>query len=120
MAQAAAMLALLPGIGVDINMGCSAPDIMNSGAGVSWMLKPVEETREMVREVKAALRTADERGGAGRRLSVKLRLGGEDFTDDGFFAFTDMLVSEGVMQLALHPRTSREKYLLPLRCSTAT
>ncbi len=115
MAQAAAMLALLPGIGVDINMGCSAPDIMNSGAGVSWMLKPVEETREMVREVKAALRTADERGGAGRRLSVKLRLGGEDFTDDGFFAFTDMLVSEGVMQLALHPRTSREKYRLPPR-----
>jgi len=113
MVQAAALLAPLPGIGIDINMGCSAPDIMHSGAGVAWMLKPVEETREMVHEVKAVLHGAA--GSGGRRLSVKLRLGDENFTDDAFFSFTDMLVSEGVAQLTLHPRTSREKYRLPPR-----
>ena len=107
MAQAAAMLSSLQGTGIDINMGCSAPDIVHSGAGVSWMTKPLEETRTMVHEVKAAV--------GEKRLSVKLRLGGEDFTEQGFFQFTDMLVSEGVTQLALHPRTSREKYRLPPR-----
>jgi len=115
MVQAAAVLAPLPGIGIDLNMGCSAPDIMNSGAGIAWMLKPVEQTREMVHEVKAVMQRVSKDTGINRRLSVKLRLGGEDFTDENFFAFTDMLVSEGVTQLTLHPRTGREKYRLAPR-----
>jgi len=101
------MLSSLQGTGIDINMGCSAPDIMHCGAGVSWMTKPLEETRTLVHEVKAAA--------GDKRLSVKLRLGGEDFTESRFFQFTDMLVREGVSQLALHPRTSKEKYRLPPR-----
>lgn len=115
MAQAAAVLARLPGTGIDINMGCAAPEIMNSGAGVAWMLKPEEQTREMVHEVKTVLKDVSKDTGVSRRLSVKLRLGGEDFTEEGFFAFTDMLVLEGVTQITLHPRTSREKYRLPPR-----
>jgi len=115
MAGAASKLAVLPGIGIDLNMGCSAPDILNSGAGVSWMLKPLQETRAMVREVHAAVLSAAGPDGSTRRLSAKLRLGGGDFTDDGFFAFTDMLVSEGVTRITLHPRTSRERYRLPPR-----
>ena len=109
MAQAADTLAQLPGLGIDINMGCSAPQIANTGAGVSWMTKPIAETQTMVHAVKSALENAAKNGVPSRRLSVKLRLGGENFTDKGFFEFTDMLVSEGVSMLTLHPRTQKEK-----------
>ena len=110
MAEAAALLAERDGIGIDLNMGCSAPQIANTGAGVAWMTKPLTETAALVRLVKAALANAAKDGRTEKRLSVKLRLGADDFTDAGFFAFTDMLVAEGVQQLTLHPRTKKEKY----------
>ena len=34
MIEAAALVAEIGGIGVDLNMGCSAPEIYNSGAGI--------------------------------------------------------------------------------------
>ena len=102
MVEAARVLAELPGIGIDINMGCSAPDIYKYGAGISWMIKDREETRRMVRGVRAVVP-------ADKRLSVKLRLGDDNFTDKGFFDFCDMLVGEGVELLTLHPRTKKEK-----------
>ena len=34
----------------------------------------------------------------------------EDFTIEKLFAYCDMLVSEGVTQITLHPRTRKEKY----------
>nr|MCR4900973.1 tRNA-dihydrouridine synthase [Treponema sp.] len=37
MKEAAVRLSQLPGIGIDINMGCSAPDIYRYGAGIAWM-----------------------------------------------------------------------------------
>lgn len=109
MIEAASMLASCGGIGIDLNMGCCAPEIVSSGAGIAWMLKPVEETRAMVRGVRQAISNA--------RLSVKLRLGDEDFTDEGFFSFCDMLVDEGVEQITLHPRTRKQKYSRPARWS---
>lgn len=109
MAEAAGILCELEGKGVDINMGCSAPQITCTGAGVSWMTKPMEETRQMVHMVKSALENSAKDGKKTPRLSVKLRLGGEDFTDKGFFEFTDMLIEEGVQMLTLHPRTQKEK-----------
>ena len=125
--QAAELVARLGGIGVDLNMGCSAPDIYKTGAGIAWMLKPREQARELVRGVRSVLQAAacaraeDAHGGSMHdgtapgapkplRLSVKCRLGDEDFTDESFFSFTDMLVQEGVQRIALHPRTRREKY----------
>ena len=108
MVEAARRLVELPGIGLDLNMGCSAPDIYKYGAGISWMLKDIEETRQMVRAVRAVVPE-------GKRLSVKLRLGDDNFTDDGFFSFTDMLVDEGVELLTLHPRTKKEKLVRPPR-----
>ena len=110
MANAAALLATREGMGIDLNMGCSAPQIANTGAGISWMTKPLAETAAMVRGVKNAMVNAAKDGTAEKRLSVKLRLGAEDFTDDGFFSFCDMLVCEGVQLLTLHPRTKKEKY----------
>ena len=108
MVEAARRLSDLPGIGIDINMGCSAPDIYKYGAGISWMIKDREETQKMVRGVRAVVP-------ADKRLSVKLRLGDDNFTDKGFFDFCDMLVGEGVELLTLHPRTKKEKLVRPPR-----
>ncbi len=110
MAQAASLVSDIGGIGVDLNMGCCAPQIANSGAGIAWMLRPIEETITMVRGVKSALENAAKDGKKPLRLSVKLRLGDENYTDQGFFSFCDMLVQEGVELLTLHARTKKEKY----------
>ncbi len=108
MVEAARVLSDLPGIGIDINMGCSAPDIYKYGAGISWMIKAREETVRMVHDVRAVVPKS-------KRLSVKLRLGDDNFTDDGFFSFCEMLVGEGVELLTLHPRTKKEKLVRPPR-----
>ena len=108
MKEAARVLAGLPGLGIDINMGCSAPDIYKYGAGIAWMIKDRAETQAMVKAVRAVVP-------ANKRLSVKLRLGDDNFTDAGFFDFCDMLVGEGVELLTLHPRTKKEKLVRPPR-----
>ena len=110
MVEAARALSDLPGIGIDINMGCSAPDIYKYGAGISWMIKDREETQRMVHGVRAVVPEE-------KRLSVKLRLGDDNFTDEGFFDFCDMLTGEGVELLTLHPRTKKEKLVRPPRYS---
>lgn len=100
------------GIGVDLNMGCSAPPIVRQGAGIAWMLKPLTITAEAVRGVR---RTLDEYASAqGRpfRLSVKLRLG--DTADYAYLLrFCTMLIDEGVELITLHPRTRRQSYARP-------
>ncbi len=110
LAEAADFLAQKGGCGIDLNMGCSAPQIYKTGAGISWMLKDLKITREAVRGVKKVLKASEEKNGKHIRLSVKCRLGGEDFTQASFFSFTDMLAEEGVELIALHPRTIKEKY----------
>lgn len=108
MAEAATEVSALGGIGVDLNMGCSAPEIVRSGAGIAWMIKPIEEAKELVSLVKKAIPEK-------MRLSVKLRLGDEDFSDEKFFTFCQMLVDQGVTRLVLHPRTKKEKLSRPIR-----
>ncbi len=108
--QATAIVASLGGIGVDINMGCSAPQIYKTGAGIAWMLKPLAETKELIQNVKKELINIENQTGKHLRLSVKCRLGKEDFCDNDFFSFTDMLIAEGVELITLHPRTIKEKY----------
>ena len=101
--QAAKIISKIGGIGIDINMGCAAPEIVRQGAGVAWMLKPMEETRRMLKRVRTAV--PDE-----KRLSVKMRLGGDDFTEKQLLDIADMLVGEGVSQIVIHPRTQKEKF----------
>ncbi|MBQ1662009.1 MAG: tRNA-dihydrouridine synthase family protein [Treponema sp.] len=105
MAQAAEILASKGGLGIDLNMGCSAPQIYKTGAGISWMLKPISETEQLVKSVRKAI----DDSGTKLRLSVKCRLGADDFTDETFFSFTDMLFDCGVDMITLHPRTVKEK-----------
>lgn len=98
------------GFGIDLNMGCSAPQIVRTGAGIFWMLRPLSETEELVRLVKNQIDEVEKNTGKHFRLSVKCRLGREDFTEESFFSFTDMLVANGVECITLHPRTQKEKY----------
>ena len=122
----------LDGIGIDLNMGCSAPDIYKTGAGISWMIKDRAETFEMVKsaaeiiseynssieKVAASQGVGTSQGvaaGGKKRFSVKLRLGDDNFTDEGFFSFCDGLVECGVQLLTLHPRTKKEKLTLTPR-----
>lgn len=115
MVDATKVLCDLPGIGIDINMGCAAPDIYRFGAGIGWMLKPVEETRTMVREVRKVIDDWNCKNQNRKRFSIKLRLGDDNFTDESFFSFCDMLIEEGVEMLTLHPRTKKEKLARPAR-----
>ena len=116
MILASQILVELPGLGLDLNMGCSAPAIYKTGAGISWMLRPVEQTQQMVRGVRHIIDDYNKKNPDNKkRLSVKLRLGDDNFTDDSFFSFCDMLVAEGVELLTLHPRTKKEKLSRPPR-----
>lgn len=111
MANAASFLARRDGIGIDINMGCCAPEIVRSGAGIAWMLKDERETFSMVEKVKSAM----ENCGAKKRLSVKLRLGGDNFVEENFFKFCETLCDLGAEQITLHPRTQKERLCRPVR-----
>lgn len=111
MVEAANFLCNLPVLGLDINMGCSAPDIYKTGAGIGWMLKPMEETMDMVKGIKDVLVNNN----SSMRLSVKLRLGDENFKEEDFFKFALELIDNGVQLLTLHPRTKKEKLARPPR-----
>ncbi|MCQ2580047.1 MAG: tRNA-dihydrouridine synthase family protein [Treponemataceae bacterium] len=106
MAEAAKIIGALGGIGIDINMGCCAPEIVRQGAGIAWMLKDNAETQQMLRMVRNAVPL-------NMRLSVKMRLGDEDYNMKKLCNFVDMLVSEGVPQIVLHPRTKKAKFKRP-------
>ncbi|MDR1128741.1 MAG: tRNA-dihydrouridine synthase family protein [Treponema sp.] len=99
LARAAAFLDRLPCAGIDLNMGCSAPAITCTGAGVHWM-EDIDRAGELVRLVRSQTR---------RRLSVKLRTGPED-NFDYLLDFCRRLADEGVERVTLHPRTAREKF----------
>jgi tRNA-dihydrouridine synthase len=111
MSRAAALLVPFGGIGIDLNMGCCAPDIARSGAGIAWMLKDEAEVAGMVRAVRSSIDSAP---GRRLRLSVKLRLGAdEDYPR--LLGFCRMLVGEGTELITLHPRLKSDKYSRPAR-----
>ena len=115
MLAAAEKIVQLDGIGIDLNMGCSAPDIYKTGAGISWMIKDRAETFEMVEGVGKIISEYNSSAINKKRFSVKLRLGDDNFTDEGFFSFCDGLVERGIQLLTLHPRTKKEKLTLTPR-----
>jgi tRNA-dihydrouridine synthase len=98
-AKAAALLDRQECAGIDLNMGCSAPLIRKTGAGVAWMAS-VDRAGDLVKEVRKAVK---------HRLSVKIRTG---LTDDFEYLvhFCRRLESEGVELIILHPRTAKEKF----------
>jgi tRNA-dihydrouridine synthase len=98
--RAAALLDSRDCLGIDINMGCSAPAIRRTGAGVAWMAD-VDKAGALMGRLRQVVRQ--------RRLSVKLRIGFQD--DFGqLVRFCHRLEAEGVELITLHPRTAREKF----------
>ena len=115
MIEAAKILVELQGIGIDLNMGCSAPDVYRFGSGIAWMLKPIEETQKMVEEVGKIIKNYNQTSDNKKRFSVKLRLGDDDFSETEFFDFCTMLSENNVELITLHPRTKKEKLTKPIR-----
>lgn len=115
MVKAAGMLLQYGGIGIDLNMGCSAPDIARHGAGIAWMSKPLAEVSSLVSGVRKVIEAGNGNGPIGKkRLSVKLRLG-EDEDYPRLLSFCRMLVDEGAELITLHPRVRKDKYGRPAR-----
>ncbi|WP_245535093.1 tRNA dihydrouridine synthase [Leadbettera azotonutricia] len=106
LARAASLLDQNECLGIDINMGCSAPAIARTGAGVRWMAD-IGKAGEMI---------ALARKGVKRRLSVKLRLSTGYALPEGedefvyLVRFCRRLEEAGVELITLHPRTGREKF----------
>ena len=97
--RAVAMLDQRECLGIDINMGCSAPAITRTGAGVRWMAD-IDRAGALIRRLRPHIH---------RRLSVKLRTG----LDDDFeylVRFCRRLEEEGIDLITLHPRTAKEKF----------
>ena len=97
--RAASLLNRLECCGIDLNMGCSAPLIRKTGAGVAWMAS-IDRAGELIAGVRKAV---------SRRLSVKIRLGFQD-NFDYLTQFCRRLEAEGVELITLHPRTATEKF----------
>jgi tRNA-dihydrouridine synthase len=97
--RAAALLDRRENAGIDINMGCSAPAIRRTGAGVAWMAE-IDRAGALV----AGLRKTTK-----KRISVKLRIGFED-DFDYLLRFCRCLEAAGLDFITLHPRTAREKF----------
>ena len=86
-------------MGIDINMGCSAPAITRTGAGVRWMAD-IDRAAALIHRLRPHTR---------RRLSVKLRTGFSD-NFEYLVRFCRRLEEEGIDLITLHPRTAKEKF----------
>jgi tRNA-dihydrouridine synthase len=118
--RAAAYLDGLDCLGIDINMGCAAPAIRRTGAGIAWTGEQ-EQARAMIGRVRSAVKR--------KRLSVKLRCplmgpeleprkgdgGGEEPMLEYLIRFCQSLEAEGVQLITLHPRLAGEKFKRPAR-----
>lgn len=96
MAEAAALLSGSAS-GIDINMGCSAPEILFAGVG-SALLKEESLARDIVRSCRAAVKGS---------LSVKIRAGFDEVDAAFTLRFCRMLADEGVDWVVIHPRAAK-------------
>ena len=88
-------------LGIDINMGCSAPAITRTGAGVRWMEDPEKAAR-----LVEALRKVTK-----KRLSAKIRLAPKTAGDAwDLVRFCRGLEEAGLDLITLHPRLAAEKF----------
>lgn len=94
MGDAAAQLSQRNCSGIDINMGCSAPDIRIRGWG-SRLLQDLDLTRKIIRAC---------RGATDKLLSVKMRSGFTEHEPDVIINYGKMFEEEGVDFITLHPR----------------
>ena len=117
--QAAALLDREDCLGIDINMGCSAPAITRTGAGVRWM-KDADKAARLIEALRKVTK---------KQLSAKIRLGffklgaggavsgaesgvmGEcDDIAEFLVKFCRALEEAGLDAITLHPRLATEKF----------
>jgi tRNA-dihydrouridine synthase B len=103
MAAACALVAARPPearpAGIDLNFGCSAPNIRRAGGGSAWST----DAAGAVELVAAA------RGAWDGALSAKLRMGpDEDY--DRLLSFCSAIADAGLDFLTIHPRTDKQKF----------
>ena len=94
MAEACVILSEKQCSGIDINMGCSAPDIIKKFQG-SRLLSDMDAACKTVRKCRKAYNGT---------LSVKMRSGFEQSDNRYLLDFAKMLQGEGVDYITLHPR----------------
>ena len=82
---------------IDINMGCSAPEILKRGF-CAMLLRDREKARGIVKACRSAAKT---------RLSVKMRCGFETYDRAYLAGFIKMLQDEGIDFITMHPRTAK-------------
>jgi len=82
---------------IDINMGCSAPDILKKCQG-SKLLTDIKLAGEIVNQCRRSFNGI---------LSVKMRSGYENSNIQHLLEFARMLQSAGVDYITLHPRYAR-------------
>ena len=99
MAPAIDVLHKLKADAIDLNLGCPAPAVGRSGAGITLMERP-EDVRALVAEARKRTTLP---------LSAKIRLGIE--LDEGKLRdFCTMLQDEGIDMLSVHARLKKESF----------
>jgi len=105
MVAAAKRLLEHPCAGIDLNMGCSAPQIVRKGGGIAWMSREYDAAR-MIESLRPLL--------PDRSLSVKIRLAPED-DPDRLTRFTSRLAAAGLDFVTLHPKRRKDGSDRPAR-----
>jgi tRNA-dihydrouridine synthase B len=100
MAAACEILSEKDALGIDINMGCSAPDIIKKLQG-SRLLSDIAIARDIVKKCRKVYKG---------RLSVKMRSGFESADSKYLIDFAKMLEDEGVDCITLHPRDGKQSF----------
>ena len=97
------------GLGIDLNMGCSAPHIVATGAGFAWLKKDRNCVGRFVKNARYALDEYIKHSGKKELfLSVKMRLISEEYSILKDFVL--FLIDSGVEKITLHPRFQKQRY----------
>ncbi len=99
-AECAAMLEKMGVDGIDINMGCPSSKVINSCHGSALFNHPT-----LAAEIVEATSKA-----TNLDVSVKMRLGFDKFEIKALKQFTKRLEDAGAKHLAIHGRTTKQKY----------
>jgi len=100
MSDAAKILQERGCFGIDVNMGCPAPDIVKRGFG-SKLLDDINLSKKIILECRRVVKGT---------LSVKMRSGFESYNSEKLLSFAKMLQLEGVDFITIHPRFAKQYY----------
>ncbi|MCL1815727.1 MAG: tRNA-dihydrouridine synthase family protein [Treponema sp.] len=107
--KAAILLDREESLGIDINMGCSAPAITRTGSGVRWMEDP-DKAAGLVEALRKVTK---------KQISAKIRLGPKPGRNqksekipnlEALIRFCRGMEAAGLDMITLHPRLAEEKF----------